>query len=253
MIDDATLNKIRSLRVEIESPTTDVQLAQIKRKYEEINWGPVMAALVRPSPGYKDHEVAGEVKQEALALATTADLRSDQAQQLEAGARAKRIENTKRFIMHIGGIDPGYIERHGRMLMGCVGPTRYQAWGKITSQHIPLWSKSSCGGDLADSEAEFCSAPDRIELIDRIGICPGRLDSSAEFALRQDGVELRGHTIDNMTTTHLPWHMLTSERGLRLIGARRPVVLPRASVPCLRLPAQAQGWIFVEGWRMILT
>jgi hypothetical protein len=212
-----------------------------------------------PIPGVVEKEVPGDVKREALAamqnhlIVPVEDYRAARGRQLEEGVREKTAENFKRFLQHMAALDPDLVRRMSDTLVRCGAPVRYQAWGKLKAKHVALWTDPGCGGDLADATVAYCSGSDRIELIDRIGICPGLMEAGHEFCLREaHGVELRVHTLDSENTTHLPWHMLTSERGMRLIGARRPIIVPRASVPHLRLAGNPNGWIFVEGWRLTL-
>lgn len=205
-----------------------------------------------PIPGVLEEEVPGEVRLGALAELKATHYAS-QANALQSAVHEKAQENFKRFLQHMMALDPHLTPQLGSQLVRASAPARYQAWGKLVNTHVPLWSSPSCGGDLARAHVDFCAGADRIELIDRIGIVPDNLAVGDEVLLREDnGVELRAHTLTSENTTHLPWRLLTAERGMRLIGARRPIVLPRASVPHLRLRGKPSGWIFVEGWRLTL-
>lgn len=236
---------------------------------------PEAAALKKPDekpfPGYLDKEVPGEVKKEALAQdavraalearknasrANTAQLVADRkrnaAEELARAQHEKRNANFRAFIQHMAALDPFSTERMADVLTHARTPVRYQAWGRL-DRNIALWSSASCGGDLANLNVEYCSAPDRIEMIDRIGFHPDIISGALKARITEiNAIELQVHALESKNTSHLAYELLCRSRGLRLFGAGRPIVLPRASVPLLRLNCDVPGWIFVEGWRLSL-
>lgn len=236
----------------------------------------------KPFPGYLDKEVPGEVKKEALAArdaamqaqgippsreemlearknasrANTAQLVADRklsaAEELARAQHEKRNANFRAFIQHMAALDPFSTERMADMLAHARTPVRYQAWGRL-DRNIALWSSASCGGDLANLNVEYCSAPDRIEMIDRIGFHPDIISGALKARITEiNAIELQVHALESKNTSHLAYELLCRSRGLRLFGAGRPIVLPRASVPLLHLNCDVPGWIFVEGWRLSL-
>lgn len=275
MISQEDIGRLKSLQFEIDLPQTDYQLVQIKDKSAAINWKGIVGTL--------EAVVEAEAKREALAardaalqaqgippsrealatdrfaLAAIAE-NSDTAlggrkqAELRDAVREKMARNFSNFLKHMAALHPHVVEQMAGQLTHARPLVRYQAWGKALKR-TALWSSAHAGGDLALADMEYCSAPDRIEMIDRIGIRAGHLTPEQELRLRDPfwrGITLSTHTFNRQESRHMPFYELILEGGLRLTGAARPMVVPRASVPCLEFEFDFDGWVMVEGWRLSL-